>query len=149
MMIRLTRLLPVLCVSLLGICSPVHAQNFSCLDCHDITGAAGVNDFSLIYAHTKPHHAVGIAYPFGVTANENYHAPNGQSGGVTFFDRNGNGQPDSNEVQLYSVNGAATIECATCHIEHGTTPLPANAPTDMHLRVTADGSALCSTCHSQ
>ncbi len=148
-MTRLSMFLPMLLLLLPGMSGPARAQNFACLDCHDITGGIGVNDFSLIYAQTKPHHPSGIAYPFGVTANDNFNAPNGQSGDVTFFDRNGNGQPDSNEVQLYSVNGAATIECATCHIEHGTTPRPANAPPDMHLRVTNAGSALCTTCHSQ
>lgn len=144
---RLTRLLPLCCVLLLS--SPSHAQNFTCLNCHDITAAAGVNDFSLIYAQTKPHHPVGIAYPMGFAANENFNAPNGQSAGITFFDLNGNGLPDSNEVQMFGVNGAATIECATCHGEHGTVPVPANTPVNMHLRVTADGSKLCSTCHSQ
>jgi hypothetical protein len=146
-MTRFSIFLPLLCV--LGMSSPARAQNFACLDCHDITGAAGANDFSMIYAHTKPHHPVGIAYPSGVSAKDDFNAPNGQSAGVTFFDRNGNGQPDSNEVQLYSVSGAATIECATCHIEHGTTPPPANALPDMYLRVTNAGSVLCSTCHNQ
>lgn len=140
--------LPMMCL-LLGLSSLGYAQNFACLDCHDITGAAGVNDFSMIYAHTKPHHPVGIPYPSGLAARDAFIAPNGQSAGITFFDRNGNGQPDSNEVQLYSVNGAATIECATCHIEHGTTPRPANAPPDVYLRVKNIGSALCTTCHSQ
>lgn len=134
---------------LLGVSSLSQALNFACLDCHDITGAVGVNDFSLIYAQTKPHHPASIAYPLGFPGNENFYAPNAQSAGITFFDRNGNGLPDSNEVQLYDVNGVATIECATCHIEHGTTPPPANTPPSVHLRVTAEGSALCSTCHNQ
>ena len=149
MMTGLPRLKLVLYVLLLGVSSLGHAQNFACLDCHDITGGAEVNDFSLIYAHTKPHHPVGIAYPSGSTANDDFKAPNGQIDGITFFDRNGNGQPDSNEVQLYDVNGEATIECATCHIEHGTTPLPADAPADVYLRVKNTGSALCSTCHNR
>ena len=148
-MTRLPGFSSMLCILLLGVSSLGRAQNFDCLDCHDITGSAGVDDFSMIYAHTKPHHPVGIAYPSGPTANEDFKAPHGQSAGITFFDRNGNGQPDSNEVQLYDVNGEATIECATCHIEHGTTPLPADAPADVYLRVKNTGSALCSTCHSQ
>lgn len=146
---RLTKPLLTLCVAMLF--GTAHAQNFACLDCHDITGGAGVNDFSLIYAQTKPHHPVGIAYPLSPPANENFNAPNGQSAGITFFDRNGNGQPDSDEVRLYDAGGAATIECATCHIEHGTAPapVPVRKPVDMHLRVTAEGSKLCSTCHNQ
>ena len=148
-MTRLPGFSSMLCMLLLGVSSLSRAQNVDCLDCHDITGSAGVDDFSMIYAHTKPHHPSGIAYPSGLAANDDFKAPNGQSADITFFDRNGNGRPDSNEVQLYDVDGAATIECASCHIEHGTTPLPPDAPADVYLRVKNTGSALCSTCHNQ
>jgi len=145
----MTKLPIFMLLLVLGVSSPADAQNFACLDCHDITGADGVNDFSMIYAHTKPHHPAGIAYPASQGFKDDFKAPNGQSAGIAFFDRNGNGQPDGNEVQLYIVNGRATIECATCHIEHGTTPRPAGAPPDVHLRVENTSSALCSTCHIQ
>lgn len=151
---RLTQGLPLWCALLLT--ATAHAQNFACLDCHDLTGGAAVNDFSLIYAHTRPHHPVDISYPLVSSSGDDFKAPNGQTAAVTFFDRNGNGQPDSNEVQMNIVKGVATIECGTCHIEHGTAPPaapPATAapkvPRDPHLRVTADASALCSTCHNQ
>ena len=124
-----------------------HAQSVDCRSCHAV--GMGAADFSAIYTHAVSHHPTGIVYPLGVTANENFNVPNGQSGGITFFDRNGNGQPDNNEVQLYTVNGAVTVQCSTCHIEHGTAQPSASAKPDVYLRVTNTGSALCSTCHSQ
>ncbi|MEO8331045.1 MAG: hypothetical protein ABI479_01315 [Gallionella sp.] len=126
-----------------------HAQNVDCRSCHAPGSTAGVTDFSAIYANVATHHPVDINYPIGLSADPNFHLPNGQSADVTFFDRNGNNQPDSDEIQLFGMNGTATITCSTCHSEHGTSPLPPNAPRDTHLRVTITGSKLCSTCHSQ
>ena len=145
MMTRLPILSPALfAMMLLTVAGRGHAQNVDCRSCHAPGTAAG--DFSAIYADAVAHHPVDIDYP---AASEHFNLPNGQSADVTFFDRNGNGQPDSDEVQLFGANGAATVTCASCHKEHGATPLPAPAPCDVHLRVTNAGSALCSTCHSQ
>lgn len=128
---------------LLVAATPGYAQNVDCRSCH-VPGKAA--DFSAIYTHAAAHHPVGIVYPL---TNEHFSLPNGQSGDGTFFDKNANGRPDSDEIQLFGVNGAATITCASCHREHGATPLPAKAPRDVHLRVSITNSALCSTCHNQ
>jgi len=132
---------------LLATAGSSHAQNVDCRSCHATGTGAGAADFSAIYANVAAHHPVGINYPFGLTASEHFNLPSGQSVGITFFDRNGNGQPDSDEIQLYGEYGAASITCATCHKEHGTRMLPANAPRDVYLRVRNIGSALCLTCH--
>jgi len=126
-----------------------HAQNVDCRSCHASGSAAGVADFGAIYANVATHHPVGINYPIGLSASPNFKQPNGHSADALFFDSNGNGQPDSDEIQLFGTNSTATITCSSCHREHGTSPLPANAPRDTHLRVTIVGSKLCSTCHSQ
>jgi len=126
-----------------------HAQNVDCRSCHAPGSTSGAADFGAIYGNVATHHPVGIVYPIGLSASPNFKQPNGHSADVMFFDRNGNGQPDSDEIQLFGTNGTATITCSSCHREHGTSPLPANAPRDTHLRVTNTGSALCSTCHSQ
>lgn len=146
-MTRLPILPPVLvAVMLLAAAGCAYAQNIDCRSCHATGTDPGTGDFSAIYANVSAHHPVGINYPL---ASEFFNQPNGQSADITFFDRNGNSQPDSDEIQLFVMHGTLTITCATCHREHGTTLLPANAPRDMYLRVNNIGSALCTTCHSQ
>lgn len=150
MMTRLQLLLPaLLSFVLLAAAGSGHAQNIDCRSCHAPGSTSGAADFSTVYANVSSHHPVGIVYPTGLSADPNFHLPNGQSGDVLFFDMNGNGQPDSDEIQLFGTNGTSTITCSSCHREHGTAPLPANALRDAHLRVTIVGSKLCSTCHSQ
>lgn len=122
------------------------AQSESCRSCHAPNGAAGAKDFSAIYADPKSHHPVGVLYPIGSVADQKFNQPDRQTGDITFFDRNGNGQPDSDEIHLFGTNGEATVECASCHSEHGG-GLP--APAGFHLRVDNTGSALCLTCHRQ
>ncbi|MFZ2542157.1 MAG: hypothetical protein WAW75_10370 [Gallionella sp.] len=145
---RLSGFLPA-CVAilLLAIAGRGYAQNVDCRSCHG-QGTA-TTDFSAIYTYTVAHHPVGIVYPSDSTASTNFNLPNGQIADVAFFDTNGNGLPDSDEIQLFGANGSATITCSSCHMEHGAVPILANAPTDAYLRVTLTGSALCSICHNQ
>jgi nitrate/TMAO reductase-like tetraheme cytochrome c subunit len=124
-----------------------NAQSDDCRSCHTSNGAAGAKDFSSIYANPKSHHPVGVQYPLATQADPNFQLQNGQSADVTFFDRNGNGRPDSDEVMLFGANGAETVECASCHKEHGSSPVSGNRHSDLHLRVANVGSALCMTCH--
>lgn len=125
-----------------------YAQGADCRSCHTSNGAAGARDFSYIYATPSSHHPVGTEYPAGLNTKPNFKQPNGQSAVITFFDRNGNGQPDNDEIQMFSANGAATVECASCHMEHGKDTAPANAVSNFYLRVDNAGSALCTTCHN-
>jgi len=125
-----------------------NAQSESCRSCHAPNGAAGAKDFSQIYANPKSHHPVGVLYPIGSIgsdANQKFKLPNRQTTDIAFFDRNGNGQPDSDEIQLFATNGEVTVECASCHKEHGRSR--ESAPADSYLRVANVGSALCITCH--
>ena len=119
-----------------------YAQAVDCRTCHAPDGATGARDFSHIYAKPSSHHPVGVKYSAALNSNQ----PNGQSAGVIFFDRNGNGLPDADEIQLFGESGAATVECASCHREHGNAP--AGASGNFYLRVDNTGSALCITCHS-
>lgn len=126
-----------------------NAQSEVCRSCHAPNAAAGAKDFSPIYANPKSHHPVGVIYPIGSNANQNFKLPNRQSTGIAFFDRNSNGQPDSDEIQLFGMNGEVTVECASCHQEHGSSPVSGNGHPDFYLRVANVGSALCITCHRQ
>lgn len=126
-----------------------HAQNVDCRSCHVPGSKSGAADFSAVYANVASHHPVDINYPLSLDAEPYFHQPDMQHDDVTFFDKNDNGQPDSNEIQLFGKNGTVKITCSTCHRNHGTTPEAANSPRDAYLRVTVEGSALCSNCHNK
>ena len=126
-----------------------HAQNVDCRSCHAPGSTSGAADFSAVYANVASHHPVDINYPLGLGAEPYFHQPDMQHDDVTFFDKNDNGLPDSDEIQLFGKNDTVKITCSTCHRDHGTTRLPANAPRDAYLRVTVEGSALCSNCHNK
>jgi hypothetical protein len=121
------------------------ADNVDCQSCHMAGGTGGAIDLSAIYAEPTKHHKVGIAFP---VANDNYRAPQDQAGNIVFFDNNGNGQPDVDELQLFWLGPDALMTCSTCHAEHGTTPAP-QLKLPMYLRVSNTKSALCSNCHLQ
>ena len=125
------------------------APNVDCRFCHTSNGAAGARDFISIYTNPSSHHSVGIRYPLGSNYDQNFNLPNGRSTDIAFFDLNNNGQPDSDEIQLFGKNGLFTVECASCHKEHGSEPVSGNAPTGLYLRIDNSGSALCITCHRQ
>ena len=121
-------------------------QSEVCRSCHVPNGTAGAKDFGEIYAHPRSHHPVGVVYPDGSIADQKFNPPNRYTADIAFFDRNGNHRADSNEVQLFGAKGEATVECASCHAEHGNGH-PALPGT--HLRVDNRGSGLCLTCHRQ
>jgi predicted small lipoprotein YifL len=125
----------------------LNVQSENCRSCHAPNGAAGARDFSAIYDSPKSHHPVGVKYPLAAQGGTNFQLLDGRNADVSFFDRNGNGQPDSDEIQLFGGSGAATVECASCHKEHGGLPVSGIRSPDFYLRVANVGSALCITCH--
>lgn len=154
-MLRLKKSLPALFAILLvnlsitGCAQKRYTQNVDCRSCHAPNRAAGARDFSSIYVNAASHHLVGVKYPIGEKANPGFNLPNVLGADIAFFDRNGNGQPDSEEILLFGVNGAVSVECSSCHKAHGNSPAPAKTPTKHYLRVDNAGSALCITCHNQ
>lgn len=148
----------------------VYAQNVDCRSCHAPNGAAGARDFSQYYIHPPEghligngfhfNHPVGMKYPTGLNANQKFKPPNGRNAEIAFFDRNGNGQPDSDEIQLFAEIddvsgevigeiGVVTVECASCHKAHGNDPAAVSTPGNFYLRINNKGSALCLTCHDK
>ena len=122
-----------------------NAQSAACRSCHSSKAVTGARDFGPIYAKRKIHHPVGAEYPQAV---EKYKQPDGRVGEVAFFDKNGNSQPDSDEIQLFGAKGTMRVECASCHKEHGGTTAAVSAPGGFNLRTTNDNSALCMICHN-
>ncbi len=96
-------------------------------------------DYTEYFALVKRQHPTGIAYPSPL--NQDYFRPTALFGDIVFFDTNGNGIADTDEVQLFGIS--ATIECASCHREHGEAPPPAQP--NMYLRV--GNGLLCPVCH--
>lgn len=139
-------------ISIQGCAQNVYAkkvpdQNVDCHTCHSPNGIAGAKDFSSIYADPKSHHPVGVSYPLGSNAYPNFREPDGQVGDIAFFDRNANGRPDIDEIQLYGTNVRMTVECASCHRPHEDSLESNNSPADPYLRFDNARSALCLACH--
>jgi len=132
----------------MGLAQNANVQSESCRTCHAPNGPAGAKDYSDIYTNPKSHHPVGVIYPIG-SSTQKFKLPNHQTADIAFFDRNDNGRPDSDEIQLYGMNGEVKVECASCHKEHGDSRISGHVPGDMYLRVANTGSALCITCHNQ
>ncbi len=125
------------------------AQGDDCRSCHAPGKVAGAWDFSAIYAQPKSHHPVGVNYPLGPSAFPDYNQPNGQNARIAFFDRNGNGQADIDEIQLFGADIAVMVECGSCHRSHGEAAQPDTVTANAYLRFANTGSALCITCHRQ
>ena len=122
-------------------------QNVDCRICHSPDGIPGARDFTSIYANPKSHHPVGVNYPLGTNAYPKFRMPDGQAGDIAFFDRNGNGRPDFDEIQLYGNSIRVTVECASCHRPHEDSLEAGNSPNEAYLRFDNLRSALCKTCH--
>ncbi|HEY0823830.1 MAG TPA: hypothetical protein VGD76_08590 [Ramlibacter sp.] len=128
--------------SLLGLVSTggAHGAYVDCAMCHlDPAPDSGAKDFFEYFALPARQHPTGIAYP--PPQNPDYLRPTALVGDIIFFDRNGNGAVDLDEVQLFGLAG--TIECASCHREHGDAAPPPEP--NMYLRVSTQ--VLCAVCH--
>ena len=125
-------------------------QSEGCRSCHNPEADVVAKVFSSIFDTPKLHHPVGVKYPSATVPN--FAQPTGQHEGVAFFDRNGNDQPDDDEIMLFGATGEATVECASCHIEHGHVDNGGSSTTEkdpakLYLRFANTGSAMCTTCH--
>lgn len=124
-----------------------------CLACHTPVSPsdpfpllkAGATDFSAFALGTdlSNDHPVGVKLPVG----PDWNTPEGTYKNIKFFDLDGNGRPGKREVRFYDSNGGGfEVECASCHDPHGV-PGESGEFLKTFLRVTADGSAICLTCH--
>jgi hypothetical protein len=118
-----------------------------CKFCHTPFNASSAKDLSQIYDNEASHHPVDILYPFSLKFGENFNLPNGRRGNMAFFDRNGNGKLDSDEIRLFPEKGGVEVTCASCHREHSSSLTPVEHPDDDYLRGTNRDGELCITCH--
>jgi predicted CXXCH cytochrome family protein len=109
-----------------------------CGMCHiDPAPGSGTPDYVDFFVSPQRQHPTGIAYP---AQDPDFARPTALGSEVSFFDTNGNGVADLDEVQLFGAGHK--VECASCHREHGDAPPPPRP--NMYLRV---GNQLCSVCH--
>lgn len=123
----------------------IGTDSTSCLSCHSPSGAfSQATDFTAFALGTdlSNDHPVGVKLPTG----SDWNAPNATYRNVRFFDKDGDNRPDKDELRFYDSGGGFEVECASCHDPHG---VPGGGGTFLptFLRVTADGSAICMTCH--
>lgn len=147
----------------------------SCMACHNPNNFLGAPDFTVFSIQTdlRDDHPIGILFPQnttqgGVDFNTPTHTNIATVSGVQmpFFDRDGDGRIDTNEVRLYDTGDGPEVECASCHDPHG---IPSGGPgtkfNPSFLRVnngvvsdgtvgtsgivSDTGSALCLTCHEK
>ena len=137
-----------------GAPSPIHAGmnsgSTNCLLCHDIPNSEpGIPNWGVAYIGTDltNDHPVGIRFP-AAGPGVDFNQPTKTSGNIAFFDTDGNGRADPNNIRLYDSGNGYSVECASCHDPHG---VPSggvgsvNYPT--FLRVSNTGSGVCLTCH--
>lgn len=130
-----------------------HLNLVGCMGCHS-PGAllgAGATDFTVFNLGTdlRNDHPVGIKYP-ATGPGVDFNPPTATVNTVRFFDTNGNGRPDKNEIRLYATSGEYQVECASCHDPHGVGPGPGGNGSPFNktfLRLSNAGSAVCLTCH--
>lgn len=128
-----------------------NAFSETCLACHQPianggnSGAAFDFTVAVIGKELRDDHPVGIRFP---TDNPDFNPTTGTQSGAKFYDLNGNGRMDKNEVRIYDTGNGHEVECATCHDPHGVPSGGAGSqfyPT--FLRAANNGSGLCMTCH--
>lgn len=140
----------------------------ACALCHS-TPNSTIPDYRVFMLGTdlRNDHVVGIKFPTTFGPGIDFNEPTITIPGKwSFYDTNGNGLAEKNEVRLYDSGEGPEVECASCHDPHG---IPSNGPgtrfNPSFLRVNngiadtstagtsgivSDGpSALCLTCHAK
>jgi len=120
--------------------SDAYGAYVDCRLCHlDPAPDSRAKDYFDYFVAPRRQHPTGIAYP--APENRDFIRPTALIADVTFFDSNGNGIADIDEVQLFGA--AASVECSSCHYEHGDTAPPPQP--NMYLRRST--GLLCMVCH--
>jgi len=158
---------------------PAGANNGACLSCHVPLAPSGAPDFQVFVIGGQYNdgtslpsgdnfladdHPIGVRYPDHFKTGSEYAEPTLRKARIAFFDKNGNGHADPNEVRLYDSGDGYEVECASCHDPHGVRVSGGNDLTPSFLRVGRvvyqpqstyqkdlavgnPASELCLTCH--
>lgn len=127
-----------------------------CTVCHSNTGTGTAfqqaTNFEAFVIGTdlRNDHPVGIRYP-SVGPGVEFNKPDGEFKNIQYFDENGDGAIQKNEIRLYNTGDGYEVECASCHDPHGVPSSKSTARTGeftkTFLRKDNDQSKVCQTCH--
>ncbi|MGK7346405.1 MAG: cytochrome c3 family protein, partial [Candidatus Nitrospinota bacterium M3_3B_026] len=94
-------------------------------------------------------HPVGVNLPD--TNTYDFKEPTATDGALKFFDGDGDGRADPDEVRFYDTGEGYEVECASCHDPHGVESAgPGSEFIPSFLRVNNNNaSSLCLTCHDK
>ncbi len=127
-----------------------------CLVCHSPGGAGAAfptaYDFTAFAIGTdlRNDHPVGIRFPLAAGPGTDFNDPPRKETRLAYFDTNGNGRADGNEIRLYNSGEGYEVECASCHDPHGVASAgPGSTFNATFLRLPNASSAVCLTCHSK
>lgn len=122
---------------------------WECMTCHSPSGPSSAADFTAMAIGTDltDDHPIGI--PFAATGlGVDFNPTTGTGSGMTFFDDDGDGRADTDEIRLYDTGEGPEVECASCHDPHGVPSAGAGSTINpTFLRVSNAGSQVCLTCH--
>ena len=133
--------------------SHVGLSETGCLVCHSASAplvlGGSATDFKIFAIGTDltNDHPVGISMPATGTGTD-FVTPTGVASGIQWFESDGDGRPDPNEIRFYDTGSGPRVECASCHDPHGVAPGGFGGTINSSfLRVSNTGSAVCLTCH--
>lgn len=133
-----------------------HDAMVSCYGCHSPGNIGWPQDFyGFVIApwvdgalELRDDHPVAIKLPD--TNIYDFNQPTGSQGDMLFYDTNGDGRADNNEVRFYDYGSGPSVECTSCHDPHGVESAgPGSMLIPSFLRVNNNGSSLCQTCHDK
>ena len=117
-----------------------HGAYLDCRLCHlDPSSGSPARSYSSYFTDSPRHHSTGKAYPSA--QDRGFFRPTALAADIAFFDSNGNGVVDVDEVQLFGAE--ARIECSSCHREHG----EGSPPTQPGMYLRKGAGVLCLVCH--
>ena len=96
---------------------PFDAPDFQILSIGDQFNAGVIGNARADYLADD--HPIGVTYPTTFGPDIDYREPDVSTAKMAFFDDNGNGRLDPNEVRLYDTGDGYEVECGSCHDPHG------------------------------
>ena len=125
-----------------------------CLSCHSADAGSdgeGATDFQAFAIGTDltNDHPVGVDLPAN-DPGSSFNQPTRVSPRISWFDNDGDNNPDKDEIRFYDTGAGPRVECGSCHDPHGVSPTgPGGLFNPSFLRVSNQDDEVCLTCHNK